>query len=154
MEFNTQAEVLEYIGKNPNDRSLIQRMIIRWELSKKDWKYYLVDKDTRIKELEKELNMYKECYNKNAEDYNRLLEEYEEYKRNNKNNKNTASSTPASSWDMADLEYLNNEYIKLEENREQALRKCYEFMVDKKIFDKEKNPFEDFFYRATWEVLN
>ena len=153
MEFNTQAEVLEYIGKNPNDRSLIQRMIIRWELSKKDWKYYLVDKDTRIKELEKELNMYKECYNKNAEDYNRLLEEYEEYKRNNKNNKNTASSTPASSWDMADLEYLNNEYIKLEENREQALRKCYEFMVDKKIFDKEKNPFEDFFYRATWEEL-
>ena len=146
MEFNTQAEVLEYIGKNPNDRSLIQRMIIRWELAKKDWKYYLVDKDTRIKELEKELNMYKECYNKNADDYNRLLEKYEACK-------NTVSSTPAPSWDMSDLEYLNNEYIKLEESRKESLRKCYEFMVGKKIFDKEKNPFEDFFYRATWEDL-
>jgi len=50
---------------------------------------------------------------------------------------------------VSDLEYLNNEYIKLEENREQALRKCYEFMASKKIFDKEKNPFEDFFYWAS-----
>ena len=51
--------------------------------------------------------------------------------------------------ELSDLEYLNNEYIKLEENREQALRKCYEFMASKKIFDKEKNPFEDFFYWAS-----
>lgn len=61
------------------------------------------------------------------------------------NNKNKVSTLT----EVSDLEYLNNEYIKLEENREQALKKCYEFMASKKIFDKEKNTFEDFFYRAT-----
>lgn len=148
MEFRTKKELLEYLGKKGNDNKLVDRMMMRGEVEKKDWVYMLVEKGAVIEELTKELEMYKECYNKNAEDYNRLLEEYEEYKRN------TASSTPASSWDMSDLEYLNNEYIKLEENREQALRKCYEFMVGKKIFDKEKNPFEDFFYWATWYELN
>ena len=65
---------------------------------------------------------------------------------NNNEEKNNKVNTLT---ELSDLEYLNNEYIKLEENREQALRKCYEFMVDKKIFDKEKNPFEDFFRWAT-----
>lgn len=44
-----------------------------------------------------------------------------------------------------DLEYLNKEYIKLEESRERAIRKLYDLMVAKKIFDPEKNTFEDVF---------
>lgn len=60
MEFTTQAELLEHLGKNPNDRSLVQRMIARWEVVKEWWMYVIVDKDViirelmeRIKELEK-----------------------------------------------------------------------------------------------------
>jgi len=34
MEFTTQAELLEHLGKNPNDRSLVQRMIARGEVVK------------------------------------------------------------------------------------------------------------------------
>lgn len=43
MEFETQRELLAYLGKCENDRKLVQRMIGRWEVYKKDGVYYLVD---------------------------------------------------------------------------------------------------------------
>lgn len=52
MEFNTQRELLEYLGKCPEDRSLVQRMIIRGEVYKENGMYYLVNKDEKIRELE------------------------------------------------------------------------------------------------------
>lgn len=55
MEFYTQRELLEYLGKNPNDRSLVQRMMIRGEILKRDWVYILLDKDRIITELEREV---------------------------------------------------------------------------------------------------
>ena len=39
--FETQRGVLEYLGKNPNDRSLIQRKIARGEIVKEDGMYYV-----------------------------------------------------------------------------------------------------------------
>jgi hypothetical protein len=32
MEFTTQRELLEYLGKNPDDRNLVQRLIIKGEV--------------------------------------------------------------------------------------------------------------------------
>lgn len=52
MEFETQRALLEYLGKNPNDRSLVQRMIIRGEVYKENGMYILVNRDEKIKELE------------------------------------------------------------------------------------------------------
>lgn len=43
MEFATQRELLAYLWKCVDDRNLVQRMIKRWEVYKKDWMYYLVD---------------------------------------------------------------------------------------------------------------
>lgn len=54
MEFRSQRELLEYLGKNTNDRNLIKRLIKRWEVEYEGGVYYLVDKDKRIEELEKE----------------------------------------------------------------------------------------------------
>lgn len=51
MEFETQAQLLRYLGKNENDRSLVQRMIIRGEVLKENGMYILVDKDKKIEEL-------------------------------------------------------------------------------------------------------
>lgn len=65
--FQSKKEVLEYLGKNPNDRRLVDRMIVRGEIEKtEDW-YKLVqreagsgleerikDQDKRIEELEEE----------------------------------------------------------------------------------------------------
>lgn len=64
MEFTTKRELLEYLGKNPDDRKLVDRMIKRWEVYREDWMYNLItDKQSlidefkslreRVKELEK-----------------------------------------------------------------------------------------------------
>lgn len=58
MVFNTQAELLEYLGKDVNDRKLVQRMIARGEVVK-EWRlYFIMDKDRKIKELEERLKEY------------------------------------------------------------------------------------------------
>lgn len=72
----------------------------------------------KINELEKELDMYKECYNKNAEDYNKLL---------------------------SDFEFLNKEYEKLEKKNKSALDKCHQKFVKYKLIDPNEEPFELFF---------
>ena len=51
MEFETQAQLLRYIGKNENDRNLVQRMIAKGEILKENGMYILVDKDKKIAEL-------------------------------------------------------------------------------------------------------
>lgn len=56
MEFTTQRELLEYLGKNPDDRNLVQRLIIKWEVVREWGVYVLVDKDARIAELEREVS--------------------------------------------------------------------------------------------------
>jgi len=118
--------------------------------------YYIVERDEEynwvniqqlvmeIEELKKEKTELEDRYNELEADYIKWIQEHPAGRWVDK--KSVAHTTD----ELSDLEYLNNEYIKLEENREQALRKCYEFMASKKIFDKEKNPFEDFFYWASW----
>lgn len=59
MEFTTQAELLEHLGKNPNDRSLVQRMIARGEVVKEWGMYIIVDKDIIIRELKEEIEELK-----------------------------------------------------------------------------------------------
>lgn len=59
MEFATQAELLEHLGKNPNDRSLVQRMMARGEVIKEWDMYVIVDKDIIIKELKEEIKELK-----------------------------------------------------------------------------------------------
>ena len=51
MEFATQEELLEHLGKNVNDRRLVQRMVLRWEVVRENGVYRLVDKDEEIKNL-------------------------------------------------------------------------------------------------------
>lgn len=51
MEFRTKKELLEYLGKNVNDNKLVDRMISRNEVYRKDWVYIIVDKDLIISEL-------------------------------------------------------------------------------------------------------
>lgn len=49
----------------------------------------------------------------------------------------------------SDLEYVNDLYIQMEASREASIRKCYNYMVAKKVFKPEANPFESFFKWAT-----
>lgn len=53
--FSTKKEFLEYLGKNPDDRKLVDRLIHRGEARMIDGMYYVVDKDAIIMELEWEV---------------------------------------------------------------------------------------------------
>lgn len=85
--FKTQADVLKHLGKNVNDRSLIQRMLYRWDLIKKDWGYIIVDKNSNIdvvnelqSKLEEKISLVREFAKKNNElehEIDRLKEELE-----------------------------------------------------------------------------
>ena len=57
MGFETKRALLEHLGKNPNDNKLIDRMMMRWEVYKEDWMYFIVENDevTRLKEEVAEL---------------------------------------------------------------------------------------------------
>ena len=53
--FETKKALLEYLGKNPNDRKLVDRLILKGEVHLEDGMYYLVDKDAIIAWLEEEV---------------------------------------------------------------------------------------------------
>jgi len=57
MQFATQREVLEYLGKNPDDRNLIQRLRKKGELYKEDWMYHLITNKQSLIEENRELKL-------------------------------------------------------------------------------------------------
>lgn len=101
MEFYTQRELLEYLGKNPNDRSLVQRMMIRGEILKRDWVYILLDKDRIITELEREV----------------------------KELRNEIATMKEENWDLEEAKrqwkYYEEEYNKEVEDKQDRIRKCF-----------------------------
>lgn len=81
MEFQTQKELLEYLGKNPNDRNLVKRMMRNGEVDYHDGMWYLIDKDLMIKELQEkvwELQEKIEWYKVENNKMNNIVAEMEE----------------------------------------------------------------------------
>ena len=143
MEFYTQRELLEYLGKNPNDRSLVQRMMIRREVLKRNWMYILLDKDRIITELEREVRELRSeiaTLEEEKAELNAKLEsmryyttdldsendeqaiDIEELKKENKSLKD-------------DLDFSNSEYEKMERKLnifQDAIRNCYLWVTNYK----------------------
>ena len=46
--FETKKALLEHLGKNPDDRKLVDRLILRGDVHIEDGMYYIVDKDAII----------------------------------------------------------------------------------------------------------
>lgn len=65
MRFSTQRELLEHAGKNPNDRSLIQRWKVRGKVYVEDGMYVLVEDD--IDSVRRENEELKEKLKKKSE---------------------------------------------------------------------------------------
>lgn len=125
--FETKKALLEYLGKNPNDRKLVDRLILRGEVHLEDGMYYLVDKDAVIKELEERIIFLEKEQGNNAtvgvnnSDLEARLKEAQN-----------------------DLTFQIGEYERLEYKMKKALEKCYNLMVEKKLVIKEKNPLPSF----------
>ena len=59
MEFRTQRELLEYLGKCPNDRNLVQRMMARGDVHKEDGMYIYIPQ-VKVKDLYNEIAQLKD----------------------------------------------------------------------------------------------
>lgn len=107
MEFSTQRELLEYLGKCPEDRSLVQRMMIRGEVFKENGMYYLVNKDEKIKELE---NLVAKL-------------------------RSEITTMKESNWDLeyakTQWKYYEEEYNKEVEDKQNRIRKCFLWIKQK-----------------------
>lgn len=87
--FETQRALLEYLNKNVNDRSLVQRMIKRWEVYKEWEMYYLVwewekeekksESKVKVEIDDKELRELKRMNEKLMAAYKKLVKEKEVY---------------------------------------------------------------------------
>lgn len=51
MEFETKKALLEYLGKNPDDRKLVDRMIAKGKVYKDNGMYVLVDRGSLLDEV-------------------------------------------------------------------------------------------------------
>lgn len=106
MEFTTQAELLEHLGKNPNDRRLVQRMVLRWEVVRENGVYVLVDKDEEIKNLrERIFFLENECSKNTTNDLEKELSEAK-----------------------AQWEYYEKLYNEVYEDREYRLEKAFNWI--------------------------
>lgn len=136
MEFRTQWEILEYLGKS-NDRNLIKRMEKRGEVRRWDWVYYLEVKDGE-KEKEEKVDLKfisKAMWEKVLAhgEIARLNEELEKYKE----------------W----LDEANAAYEKLEAERDAQIvgitKRCWDYMFQRKCCPTQtKSQFE---YRIQWK---
>ena len=55
MEFRTKKDLLEYLGKDGNDNKLVDRMIVRGEVIKRNRIYVYESLEDKIMEKEKEI---------------------------------------------------------------------------------------------------
>lgn len=51
MEFQTKKALLEYLGKNPDDRKLVDRLIAKGKVYKEDGMYVLVERGNLLDEV-------------------------------------------------------------------------------------------------------
>lgn len=124
--FQNQKEVLEYLGKNPNDRNLISRMIRKWEIEKTEGWYRLVEKVSG-EELEKLKAENEELKEKVAD-----LELDKEIRESNEVSMEDLKEATAQ-W-----HYYEEAYEEEKKDKENRIRKCFQWI-------KSKNP------RANWE---
>lgn len=126
--FKTKKGLLENLGKKGDDTRCYDRMYLRGEVWHDDEGYYVINPALEVEELKKKVKkledmiaLYDKVHNEDAEEYNKLVEEYEAYKRNNKNknNKNTAANTPAP---MSEEDKVNREYyMNLNEQKKEII---------------------------------
>lgn len=123
--FQSKKEVLEYLGKNPEDRRQVDRMIKRGEVEKtEDW-YKLVQKGNE--EVEK-LRVENEELKKRVAD----LELDKEIRESNEVNEEEYKEA------RVQWLYYADEYEKEKKDKEFRIRKCFQWI-------KSRNP------KANWE---
>ena len=110
MEFETKKALLEYLGKNPNDRKLVDRMMLRGEVHKEDGMYIYIPQ-VKVKDLYDEITELK--------GHIRLLEE------NVYTFNETKDYSAAYNEAKAQRDYYQDLYEKEVQSKQEIIRKCF-----------------------------
>ena len=116
MKFTTKRELLKHLGKNENDRKLVDRMIIKWRVYKEWGMYVLIEWDI---------------------DNVSLIHEVDELKKENKNLKDQLSvvSNPKIDEELYEAkvqwEYYQNLYENEVKDKQNRIRKCFQWIKAK-----------------------
>lgn len=122
VRFRTQREVSEYLWKNPNDRSLISRLISKWKVEKISWGYE-VKSVANTTQLEEQNVVITTLQGKIRDLEKKLAEKEQEY--NKKCNTSVTSVTDDGLLDHIALLYT---YI---ENKNEFMNKVIQSYFDK-----------------------
>ena len=148
MRFQTKKELLKHLGKNENDRKLIDRLIAKWEVYKENGMYVIGESEVDI--LKEEIKNLKE-------QLDRISSESD-----SKQGKNTLQESgkdttlPDTNYEKrlkeleSDLDFQMKEYEKLEKQTkeevwmyQECIRKCYLWAVNEKKIKITRPDFRD-----------
>lgn len=110
MLFSKKRELLEYLGKNPKDNKLVDRLILRGEVRVVEGMYEIVDKDEEIKELRARVAELEKQEGKNTwlSDDNLIKEELYEAR--------------------IQWEYYEKKYNEEVEDKQNRIRRCFRWI--------------------------
>ena len=158
LEFRTKWDLLEYLGKDRKDVRYVDRLMLKWVVEKKEWKYILHDpKQEEITRQQEEIERLKgvidklEMDNESLEILIRDLEEQKEKKSEKVDDKISSSSTSS---EKSDLEFAIEEYDRISSVLVSSMKKCYNIFIQMKKIDPNQESFEVFYKGMTWESLN
>ena len=121
MQFETKRALLTYLGKNPNDNKLVDRMIKRWEVYREDGMYHLITNKQSLIDENRELKL--EIMNmKNAslsdmerKELTKLMKENIRLEKELKEEK-------------VNSEYYNRLYESEKEDKHNRIRRCFRWI--------------------------
>lgn len=150
LEFSTKWDLLEHLGKDRKDVRYVDRLMLKWVVEKKEWKYILHDpQQEEIERLKKVIDKL-EMDNESLEILIRDLEEKE--KKSEKKDDKISSSSISS--EKSDLEFAIEEYDRISSVLVSSMKKCYNIFIQMKKIDPNQESFEVFYKWMTWESLN
>lgn len=144
MRFQTKKELLKHLGKNEDDRKLIDRLIAKWEVYKENGMYVIGESEVDILKEE----------NKKLSEANKELKEQLRKNATDESGKNT--TLPDTNYEKklkeleSDLDFQMKEYEKLEKQTkeevwmyQECIRKCYLWAVNEKKIKITRPDFRD-----------
>ena len=150
LEFSTKWDLLEHLGKDRKDVRYVDRLMLKWVVEKKEWKYILHDPQQEEIERLKVIIDKLEMDNESLEILIRDLEEKEK-KSEKKDDKISSSSINS---EKSDLEFAIEEYDRISSVLVSSMKKCYNIFIQRKMIDPNQESFEVFYKWMTWESLN
>lgn len=169
LEFSTKWDLLEHLGKDRKDVRYVDRLMLKWVVEKKEWKYILHDpKQEEIARQQEEIERLKKVIDKlemdnesleilirDLEEQKDKWEEQKEKKSEKVDDKISSSSTSSSiNSEKSDLEFAIEEYDRISSVLVSSMKKCYNIFIQMKKIDPNQESFEVFYKWMTWESLN